>query len=36
MPKAAAMKKPIRLRLVVAEGWETVTGFRHGASIAEI
>jgi len=30
------MKKSIRLRLVVAEGLETVTGFRHGAAMAEI
>jgi len=30
------MKKPIRLRLVVAEGWETVTGFRHSTAMAEI
>jgi len=33
MPKAVAMKKPIRLRLVVVEGWETVTSFRHGRNL---
>jgi len=30
------MKKQIRLSLVVAEGLEIVTGFRHGTAMAEI
>jgi len=34
--KAAATENPLRLRHVVAVGWETATDFRHGAAMAEI
>jgi len=35
-PPQAATENPLRLRHVVAVGWETATDFRHGATMAEI